>query len=346
MKKLFAILFTVILSTSVFAQNTSMFSYATHDTIADESTYLFNLTDWNKLQFDNLFLHVGTIYRAEFNMTAVFNVGNSTIMAGYTGNLWDDSNFNRPIIFWGKNKLALYASYEQDNQGNFNFDGTNYLGKAYVPSAGFGYNFDDKNAISLNVNYISIVGDETTSDLTQIRPTATYRKYIENSKNKTSYLKFIYNGMFTTVKDNATDVSNSYSTNTLTSYYYMETKLAEKLKWGFEVDLPLSYRNLPSFKGFVIPSLGIDNGLSYALSEMFDLNFGYSFYAPTIYIPSEGDVTTGSMYNTYSIGFTFKPAENVKIDAYSTFYPTWGVAVNNFTDSSSYRFSFSVSAKF
>lgn len=343
MKKLFAILFTVILSTSVFAQNTSKFRVATQGAIADDTTYLFNLTDWNKLQFDNLFLSAGAVYQNRFNLSAAFKTGDSTIHAGYAGNLWADSDWSFATLLWGKDKLSLFASYEHENPSSITFNSTTYNGRLYVPTAGIGYNIDDKNAISLFAKYITIVADDTASDLTQIRPTVNYRRYLENSKSKVSYLTFIYSGVFTTVKDNTTDNSDSYSTHTFTPCYNMETKLSDKLKYGLEVDLPVSYRDLPSFKGFVIQSLGIYNGLSFEATDVLALNFGYSLTTPYIYFPSEADIFTGALGNTYSIGFTFKPAENVKIDA-STYIWPWAVSIDNIE--SNYTFNFSVSAKF
>lgn len=341
MKKLFAILFTVILSTSVFAQQetTSKLATSTYSAISDDSTYFFNLTDWNKLKFDDLYLLSTYIQSSYIELGGAFKLNENTLMVRYDGNVWAKDDWNRVSLFWGKGNLSLYAAYQHENPGYLN----SRNGREYIPSVGFGYNFDNQNAIAIAVSYDSLVGADTAYDVTVIKPVVTYRRYLEDSKTKTTYLKFVYSGQFTTEKYNVTDDSESFSKNTVTSTFGMETKLSDKLKYGLMASLPLEYNKTPTSKIFYIDSLDVRNGISYSLSEMFDFNFGYDFAIPYICIPDEGDISSGSFNNSYCIGFTFKPAETVKIDAYASFYPTNGESVDEL---SSTKFYFSVQAKF
>lgn len=341
MKKLFAILFAVILSTSVYAQRSNAFSDATYNTIADDSYYLFNLIDWNKLEFDKAFIGASTIYNNFLQLYSAFHIGQNTLMVGLEGNLWADNALNRSYFLFGHKNFSVYANYEQLKNGKWEIFETEYYGKMYCPTIGFGYNIDEKNAISTTVNYNYINGTDIDVHFTRVN--ATYKKNLVLSKTKNSSFQLKYDTSYLNGNNNVTNEKTNYFIHCITPTYKLETKLNEKLDFGFLVYVPFGYIKKTSKTCLFIDPITINNGFSYQFTQNLLGNIGISIKTPSINFPKEGDVYTGIFYSRYSLGLTFMPSSNIKIDGSCYFTPSAGLSLN---DIQSYELALSVSAKF
>lgn len=321
---------------------------ATAEALEDDVYDLMNVNTWERLSVENLFVFTGINSTTQSTFAAGKKIrGDDLASVSWTGNLWSDKdvaegdaagrkNDFSGMYGWGKFALRLALFNQSADTYNYTYDDTNTFNLTDFEqtrfAALFGYNHTEKLSFNVGGGYHSLSADHsvTITELSGVTRTIKYKLKAPSvtaaviyaliqSEKQEAKISATYDGVFQTY-DYGDDTIKK-TTNTLTAEAKVKWQPVDRLTYGLDVIMPLSFVTVKDdgSTSTVTWGMTIRNGCTIDVKpDFFLLHLGMETTIPDI-ISDDGDRKYGEHENKYYAGFSLFLIPKLRLDACADF---------------------------
>lgn len=345
MKKVIISLVSVLfLSTSIFANEESQAYKSTAGTIKDNTYYLFNLTEWQSLNYDKYITYLDLTQFNRGYFSGAKKLKNKGLFGiSWNGDLWGNNVSNEIEMMYGNKNFSIIAGGEFSNNSAITSSTTSYSTNyfSFKPLVKIGYVFNKKSSFEVGTSFKMASADYSTTEQieqTVIGASAKFNHTINSDKKMNDYFSLGYEGLFS----NTTILDLSEIKNVITGEFGLNYKIKPEFVYGFKAVLPVTLNFTNDILSTKIEA-SISNGFSTKINDIVTLNAGLCTTLPFVQIvQDEDDLTFGSLGNIFYGGVTFNIKDFISLDLCGTISPDH-TSLSELWDK---NFAISVTAKF